>query len=149
MGYFHMRLPDAANEFFVLSPPDLESISDYRYSSGHVQWFFYPKYSVRCFAATEPWIKDDISRDLIDKTISPERFEGRERLSVWQIDPAVYLEMKTGYISINTLTIDQDQLHDQSLDLRHLVDQKMVEYIDSKEEKGKKRYTYPHEGRTW
>ncbi|KUL87462.1 hypothetical protein ZTR_04535 [Talaromyces verruculosus] len=149
MGYFHMRLPDAANQFFVLSPPDLESMSDYRCGSGHVQWFFCPKCGVRCFAAAGPWIKNEISRDLVDKAISPKRFEGGKSLSVWRMDPAVYLEMKTGYVSINALTIDQDQLHDQSLDLRHLVDEKAVEYMDGKEGKGERRYTYPHEGGAW
>jgi hypothetical protein len=53
------------------------------------------------------------------------------------------------YVSVNGLTIDQDQLHEQSLDLRHLVDQKEVEYMDCKESKGEKRYTYPHDGGTW
>lgn len=94
-------------------------------------------------------MKDEISRDLVDKVLPPGRFEGSESLSVWRMDPAVYLEMKTGYVSINALTIDQDQLHDQNLDLRHLVDEKVVEYMDGKEGKGEKKYTYPHEGGAW
>jgi hypothetical protein len=149
MGYFHMRLPDAANQFFVLSPPELESMGDYRCGSGHVQWLFCPKCGVRCFATAGPWIRDEISRELANKAISPTRYEGRGRLSVWRMDPALYLEQTTGYVSVNALTIDQDQLHEQSLDLRHLVDQKEVEYMDCKESKGDERYTYPHDGGTW
>ncbi|GIC88107.1 uncharacterized protein Aud_004498 [Aspergillus udagawae] len=149
MGYFHMRLPDAANQFFVLSPSDLELMGDYRCGSGRVQWFFCPKCGVRCFATAGPWIKDEIGRDLVEKARSPETFEGRDRLSVWRMDPALYQEHQTGYVSVNALTIDQDQPHEQSLDLRQLVDQKVVEYMDCKERKGEKRYTYPHEGGTW
>jgi hypothetical protein len=104
---------------------------------------------VRCFATAGPWIKDEIGRDLVEKALSLETFEGRDRLSVWRMDPALYQEQQTGYVSVNALTIDQDQLHEQSLDLRQLVDQKVVEYMDCKERKGEKRYAYPHEGGTW
>ncbi|EAL94065.1 uncharacterized protein AFUA_2G17680 [Aspergillus fumigatus Af293] len=75
MGYFRMRLPDAANQFVVFSPPELESMGNYRWGRAAV---------------------------------------ARRGCSVRRPVPA------------------------QSLDLKHLVDQKEVDYIDCKERKGRR-----------
>ncbi|EAW15032.1 uncharacterized protein ACLA_004460 [Aspergillus clavatus NRRL 1] len=149
MGYFHLRLPDAANQFFVLSPSDLGLLGDYRCQSGRVQWLFCPKCGVRCFAVAGPWKQDTIDRELVDMALPKNGDDEANPVSVWRMDPALYQERVTGYVSLNALTIDQDQAHGTTLDLRELVDRKWVEYLDCKERKEENRYTYPQEKGTW
>ncbi|GAB1195483.1 hypothetical protein APSETT444_004742 [Aspergillus pseudonomiae] len=56
--------------------------------------------------------------------------ESKKTVTVWRMDPEIFQEDVTGYLTINALTIDQDQAHGKNLDLRQLVDNKLVEYMD-------------------
>lgn len=65
------------------------------------------------------------------------------------MDPDTFQEDVTGYLTINALTIDQDQAHGKNIDLRQLVDNKWVQYSDWNMRKHESRYDYPQERGTW
>ncbi|KAI2814809.1 hypothetical protein CBS115989_8251 [Aspergillus niger] len=157
-GVFHMRLPDAPNEFFLFSPLNLEELSNYQCFKRLVNWYFCPTCGVRCFGVAARWKKDSIEPERFNLAISSE--EGKQitpikdndeqqRISVLRLDPEGYKENQTGYFSLNALTIDQDQPHGKRLDLRRIVDNKWLEYLDRKEGVADMRYDYPQEGGTW
>ncbi|OGM47449.1 hypothetical protein ABOM_002600 [Aspergillus bombycis] len=157
MGLFHMRLPDAPNQFFLLSPLDRNTLANYKCPNGYINWFFCPTCGVRCFATVPHWKQDQIDIESISAAIPsrdgkpdlPGIEESTKTITVWRMDPETFQEDVTGYLTINALTIDQDQPHGNNLDLRQLVDNKLVEYMDWNTKKGDCRYDYPHDKGTW
>ena len=72
-----------------------------------------------------------------------ERSKG-ERTKVWRVQELGPESRgdKGPYLSVNAHTIEADQ----GLDLRELTEKKLVEYIDCRNERGQRRYDYPHHG---
>ncbi|KAE8374859.1 hypothetical protein BDV26DRAFT_269255 [Aspergillus bertholletiae] len=157
MGLFHMRLPDAPSQFFLLSPLDRDTLANYKCFKRHVDWFFCPTCGVRCFSAVARWKQDEIDvkrfsaalSNSADKPNLPGIEESTKTVTVWRVNPDGYQEDVTGYLSINALTVDQDQAHGDPLDLRQLVDKKWVEYLGWKGPTLDSRYDYPHDSGTW
>lgn len=65
---------------------------------------------------------------------------------VWGCKAEGWKEGKTGYLSVNALTVEQGQ---EGFDLREMVDRKWVSYLDCKEYKEEDRFDYPQVGGTW
>ncbi|KAL4982464.1 hypothetical protein BDW68DRAFT_170737 [Aspergillus falconensis] len=135
-GFFHMRLPDAPNEFFLLSPLDLEELGNYQCFKRLVNWFFCPKCGIRCFGVAARLERDYIDPRRFSMAISSEEegkqitaikgLDGKQRIPVLRLGPEGYKENQTGYFTLNALTIDQDQAHGSRLDLRRIVDNKWL-----------------------
>ncbi|KAB8227295.1 uncharacterized protein BDW43DRAFT_294537 [Aspergillus alliaceus] len=154
MGLFHLRLPDAPNQFFLLSPLDWDRMANYQCGKGLVSWLFCPTCGVRCFAMAAHWKKDQIGIDSISAAYKGQSEltgskETTKTITVWRIDPEGYKENVSGYLTLNALSVDQDQAHGNRLDLRELVDNKWMEYLDRKDNKLENRYDYPHDCGTW
>ncbi|KAJ1706019.1 hypothetical protein AFGD_011563 [Aspergillus flavus] len=153
MGLFHMRLPDAPNQFFLLCPQDRDSLANYKCQNGHINWFFCPTCGVRCFATVPHWKQDQIDIEKISAAVPkldlPGVEESTKTVTVWRMDPDTFQEDVTGYLTINALTIDQDQAHGKNIDLRQLVDNKWVQYSDWNMRQHESRYDYPQERGTW
>ncbi|KAI1907667.1 hypothetical protein LOZ12_004374 [Ophidiomyces ophidiicola] len=137
MGYFHMRLPNPAQDFCLLSPSNPKTdLSVYNCFEGKLNWFFCSTCGVRCFTAGADGLTEEI--DLEVKLGKPS--EGK-MTKIWRMD-----EHNPGYHSVNAHTIDQDQ---EGFDLRDFSDKKWVKYLDCKEEVSPGRYNYPQNGGTW
>lgn len=153
MGLFHMRLPDAPNQFFLLCPQDRDSLANYKCQNGHINWFFCPTCGVRCFATVPHWKQDQIDIEKISAAVPkldlPGVEESTKTVTIRRMDPDTFQEDVTGYLTINALTIDQDQAHGKNIDLRQLVDNKWVQYSDWNMRKHESRYDYPQERGTW
>lgn len=156
-GFFHLRLPNAANQFFILSPLDTDVLVKYQCNERLVNWLFCPRCGVRCMGAAARWKKDHIDLRALGSVSSSSFGMGTAAagqtmgngLPVWRIEPDGYKENETGYLTVNALTIDQDQPHGLNLDLRKLVDLKGLEYLDCKNRQSDLRYDYPQDGGTW
>lgn len=143
--------------FFLLSPLVLEELGNYQCFKRLVNWFFCPKCGIRCFGVAARWKRDYIEHMRFNMAISSEEGnqitvkgqDGEQRIPVLRLDPEGYKENQTGYFTLNALTIDQDQAHGSRLDLRRIVDNKWLEYLDHKEGNAETRYDYPQEGGTW
>ncbi|EEP76917.1 predicted protein [Uncinocarpus reesii 1704] len=140
-GFFHMRLPNPAQDFVLLSPTDPDALSNYTCFEEYLNWFFCSTCGVRCFTAATDGRSEEI--DLEAKLGKPS--EGK-LTRIWRMGEEKWQPGKKGYLSINLHTIDQGQ---DGLDLRELVDKKWVEYLDCKEETSPLRYDYPQNGGTW
>ncbi|KAH8690909.1 hypothetical protein BGW36DRAFT_401233 [Talaromyces proteolyticus] len=123
--FLHMSLPDAPNQFFLLSPPDHDELVNYQ-----------------CFKPR--WKRDEVDSEKLKMAISSE--EGK-LITIGSQD--VKQSLPTGYFTVNALSIDQDQDHGLRLDLRQVVDNKWMEYSGCKENKADVCYDYPQEGGTW
>lgn len=151
MGYFQIRPTDPAADFLLLSPrgPDPASeLGDYLCFDRRLHWYFCPRCAVRCFTAEGCWRVDEV--ELRDVKL-PEGFVADEggAARVLRVDMDALQPPQKGYLAVNAPTVDQDQAGGEDLDLRELVDKRLVEYLDCKEEKGEDRVEYPHKGGTW
>lgn len=138
MGILHMRPAFPDEDFFVVAPESMNDdiwVGDYRCVTGYVHWYFCKNCGVRCFQiGGAEWVREKVG--LPDG-------EEKEVLRVKPVDGMYF------YVSVNALTVDQDQRSGVNLDLRELVDSKGLIYLDCKEEKGERRVDYPHVGGTW
>lgn len=147
MGFFHMRLPDPPQDFFLLSPTKpREALGDYTCFDHELHWLFCRHCGVRCFTVQGEGQSASVDlRALGVKTASP------DPVTVWQLDPEAWKNQPEGhgYLSVNALTLDWVQPDGAGLDLRTLVDNRWLEFLDCKDEKADDRYDYPHEGGSW
>ncbi|KMP04707.1 hypothetical protein CIRG_04388 [Coccidioides immitis RMSCC 2394] len=141
MGIFHMRLPNPAKDFVLLSPSDPAELSNYTCFEKNLDWRFCPTCGVRCFTVCTNGQNEEI--DLEAKLGKPS--EGK-MTRIWRMGEEKWEPGSKGYLSVNAHTIDQDQ---ERFDMRELVDKKWVEYLDGKEWAQPPRYDYPYPGGTW
>lgn len=155
MGFFHMRLVDPANDFFVLSPLDVASpaeLGDYLCCRRRVHWYFCPRCAVRCFSSEGCWKTDEVELgDVRLPGVSETDITRCRKVRVLRMDMDALRPGLKGFLSVNALTVDQDQGDEREncLDLRELVDRRLVKYLDYKEGKRQARVEYPHKGGTW
>ena len=145
-GFFHLRLPDAPNDFALLSPLDpMKELGDYTCFEHAIHWLFCPKCAVRPFlVAGEGEVKE--KKVPIWKTTAPGgigAWDGEELRKVWAPKPP-WTEGGTGqYISVNAVTLEGGQ---EGLDLREWTEKKVVCYLDELEEKVSNSYERPADG---
>jgi hypothetical protein len=145
-GFFHMRLPDPPNDFFLLSPTDTTNeLLDYQCFDHELHWLFCKNCGVRCFIVEGKAKTEEVDLHLLGATTEP----SDKKTMVWRLDPEAW-KVTNDYLSVNALTIDFKQPEGTNwLDLRKLVDNKWLEYDDCKDLKLESRYDYPHEGGMW
>ncbi len=68
--------------------------------------------------------------------------EGK-KMTAWTPKREGWEESKTGYLSVNAATLDQDQ---EGLDLREWTEKGWIAYLECKEGPGETRLREPHEG---
>ncbi|KAJ8103500.1 hypothetical protein POJ06DRAFT_242062 [Lipomyces tetrasporus] len=141
MGIFHVRVADSPHDFYLLSPLDLAELSDYTCFNKKIHWLFCPTCGVRCFAVMGKGKVVDID---LEAALGNES-DGKTT-QVWGVEEEGWKEDKTGYLSVNALTIEPGQ---EGLDLRELAQKKWIQYLDVRDGKEEDRYDYPHEGGTW
>jgi hypothetical protein len=141
MGFFHIRVPDSPRDFYLLSPLDQASLSDYLCSDKELHWLFCSNCGVRCFIFKGEGEIADVD---LDAAMGKES-EGKIT-KVWRCKPEGWKEDRTSYLSVNALTIEAGQ---EGFDLRELVDKKWVAYSDCKDYKEDDRFDYPQVGGTW
>jgi hypothetical protein len=143
MGIFHTRVPDSPEDFYLLSPLDLSSLSDYQCVGKAIHWYFCSNCGVRCFALRGEG--EVVEVDL--EAALGEESEGK-MTKVWRCKKEGWKEGKGkgNYLSINAHTIEPGQ---EGLDLREIVDKKWIAYLDFKDRKEEDRFDYPHESGTW
>jgi hypothetical protein len=141
MGYFHIRVPDAPRDFYLLSPLDEKALSDYQCSDRELHWRFCKTCGVRCFIFKGESEVVDVD---LEKEMGKES-EGK-MTKVWRCKPEGWKEGRTSYLSVNALTIEGGQ---DGFDLREMVDKKWVAYLDCKDYKEEHRFNYPQVGGTW
>ena len=139
-----MRLPDPANDFYILSPLDLNNPSEmrnYMCNNNVLNWHFCPICGMRCFISEGCWKVDEV--DL---------YNTGEKTKVLRLDmDAIREGQKQGYLSVNALTLDRgpEENGGKKIDLREVKDKGWLFYLDCKDEVGEPRVDYPHEGGTW
>jgi hypothetical protein len=141
MGVFHVRVPDSPRDFYLLSPLDEAGLSDYLCSDKTLHWRFCSNCGVRCFT----FMGEGEVVDVDMEAAAGKQSEG-EMTRVWKCKVEGWKEGKTGYLSVNALTIEQGQ---EGFDLREIVDKKWIAYLDCKDYKEEDRFDYPQEGGTW
>jgi hypothetical protein len=133
MGLFHVRTPDPAADFVLLSPLDpMKELSDYTCFDEYIHFLFCGKCGVRCFAfAGEGEV---VERDI----------DGGKK-KVWK--PADGLcDDVNGYLSVNAQTLDAGQ---EGLELREWYDKRWVCYLDMLDEKEGHSFVRPYRGGTF
>ncbi|KAK9490130.1 hypothetical protein V1508DRAFT_458030 [Lipomyces doorenjongii] len=155
MGYLHVRVPDSPRAFYLLAPTDpAAELRDYTCGSGRVHWYFCRECGVRCFAVAGAGAGAVVDVDMervVEGGLEVEgEGEGGKKVTkttkAWVVKDDGWVENRTGYLSINGLTLEPGQ---QGLDLRELKNKGWIEYLDRKEDKHEGRFEYPHEGGTW
>ncbi|EEQ33086.1 hypothetical protein McanMca71_003797 [Microsporum canis] len=157
-GLFHMRLPKATEDFYLLSPLEPEKeLTDYKILEAGSSWYFCPTCGVRCFSfrgkgkvedvELEEWVTKPA--DMTDtKAAAAAGGEGSKKITTkaWRIEKEGWDEGKrTSYLSINVQTLEPED----GLDLRELVDKKWLGFIDCREFKEKQRFDRPQTGGSW
>lgn len=131
MGIFHLRVPFAPTDFFLLAPLDPESsLGDYTCSDGAIHFTFCKKCGVRCFAFTG-------EGEVVQREV-----EGEKR-AVWALKEVGYVEGQGRYLTINAQTLEAGQ---EGLDLREWHEQGWICYLDCLDESEEARYGLPHRG---
>lgn len=132
MSFFHVRLQSSPHDFQLLSPlSPAQDLLDYTCFAGRIHWYFCGKCGVRCFAFNG----ESEVRDVLD-------MQGKE-VRAWTPRRDGWEEAKTGYLSVNAATLDQDQ---EGLDLREWSEKGWIAYLDCKYGPGETRLKEPHEG---
>lgn len=144
-GIFHIRFPNAPEDFALLSPLDpSKELGDYRCNDGLHQSLFCKTCGVRCFTfygEGEVGVRTDIPGQ-----------EGQE-VSCWRPKKETWTEnlksVSSGrktYLSINAHSLDAKQ---EGLDLREWVEKNLVGYLDCLDWEGKDSMERPHIGGTY
>lgn len=139
MGFFHLRLRSAPDDFLLLSPvtPDEEGsgVGAYTCNSELAKWYFCRRCGVRTFTIRgEKEVGEvEVPSKLLRKDGSG---EGVEKVAVWRVKKEGWNEEHSdegkSYFSLNMTTVDARQ----GLDLRRVQDWGVVEYCDSLFEEG-------------
>jgi hypothetical protein len=146
MGYFHLRFPDAPNDFLLLSPligteSAAEVLGDYRCNAGVTSWYFCKTCGVRTLALRgEGEIVDvDVNAFMGKEPTGETQKAWKPKKEGWSESP----KNRTSYLSINAVTLDQ---LDDAVDLREWTERNWIAYVDSKHRKGEMRIGQPHPG---
>ncbi|KAK2744582.1 hypothetical protein FQN57_004187 [Myotisia sp. PD_48] len=159
-----MRLPKAADDFYLLSPLDPEKeLSDYKCARNTTSWYSCPTCGAKCFLIwgkgsvqdvelPENLLKPAKSGDELEKHdfSSKPLDEGSQKLvktKAWKIDGRNWDEINGGcYFSINAHTLDPED----GFDLRELVENKWIKYLDCLQYKeSKPSFSRPFPGGTY
>lgn len=122
----------------LLSPLDLKELGDYTCIDHELHWYFCRNCGVRCFTLMG-------EGEVVDVELEEMGIKGAEKGSTraWRPKGEGWKENKTGYLSVNALTLGQGQ---EGLDLREWVEKKCVGYEEMLFEKVDERVERPHEG---
>jgi hypothetical protein len=124
MGIFHLRLRDAPNDFYLLSPSDPtiagSGVASYRCNAMASVWYFCTTCGVRCFTLRG------------NSEIEEVELEGK-KVKVWKAATEGWREAsgprpRPSYFSINAITLDVGQ---KGLDLRQWHENGWIRYVDS------------------
>ncbi|CAM6099465.1 unnamed protein product [Calypogeia fissa] len=142
MGLFHLRAPDPPHDFYLFSPLDLTTLSDYQCNSKKCHWYFCSNCGVRCFALVG---EGEVIEIDLEAAVGKES-KGK-MTKVWRVKEEGWFQPGVRkYLTVNAHTVEPGQ---EGFDLREIVDKKWLAYLDCKDFKGENRYDYPHEGGTW
>jgi hypothetical protein len=151
MGFFHLRSPDAPNDFMLLSPLDpYKDLGDYLCFEKNLHFLFCPKCAVRCFIlmgqgrVVEKEVPSGGKSDVVqDEGYDKAKSESRVQ-KVWTPDPEGWIEgIGKCYLSINALTLEPKQ---EGLDLREWKENKLICYLDALNAAQQDSFERPHEG---
>jgi hypothetical protein len=130
MGFFHVRLMDTPNDFYLLSPKDPNELSDYMCFEKRIHWYFCPACGVRCFAFRG------------ESEVREVEVDG-EKVQAWTARREGWDEPNTGYLSVNAVTLEPGQ---EGLSLKEWHEKGWIQYLDTKDEALEDRLADPHEG---
>jgi hypothetical protein len=133
MSFFHVRLPDAVNDFRLLSPLDpKKDLSDYTCFGARIHWYFCPNCGVRCFAFMGEGVVKEVEG------------EGEEKVKYWGAKEGWVEGTENGsYLSVNAATLEAGQ---EGLDLREWHEEGWIAYLDELDEVEGNRLQKPHRG---
>jgi hypothetical protein len=141
MGFFHVRLPHASQDFALITPLDpMKELGDYTCFDGLIHWLFCKKCAVRCFAISGKGGAED--GEIVEKEIDGTKKE----VWVMKSDDKRHADGSFSYLSINAQTLEPGQ---EGLDLREWYEKKWVHYLDCLDEEGEDRFVEPHRGGTY
>lgn len=146
LGIFHLRLEDSPNDFVVVSPLDFEDegvLGDYRSFAAEYHWCFCNNCGVRCFAFAGTDGKGGRGGELVDHGRRALGVHEDGTTKVWKPLAEGWVEGEVGYLSINAVTLDQDQ---EGLDLREWTEKGWIYYMDCKNRTEASRFGTPHAG---
>jgi hypothetical protein len=123
---------DSPNDFQLLAPlnPEHGGLSDYTCFEKTIHFYFCPKCGVRCFA---------FSGDSELREIEV----GGEKQQVWTPKREGWIENKTGYLSVNGVTLEPGQ---EGLNMKEWHEKGWIQYLDAKNDVEEDRLGEPHEG---
>lgn len=140
-GIFHLRLKDAAEDFFLLSPSNPGSaecgMTQYKTSAQRSSWWFCKTCGVRCFTSRGPSEKGevDVPTSLLKKLdLATDEGDQTVKKTVWKMQSGAFAESRAGgtdYFSVNAVTLDKEQ---EGLNLAKWHENKWIKYIDSSDE---------------
>lgn len=122
-GILHIRLPNPAEDFVLLSPLDpLAELGDYTCNKNRLHFLFCKTCGMRCFTFAG-------EGEVLGKEVPLVSTDGKgeiEERKIWcPRDP--WTESHTSYISMNAYSIDAGQ---EGFDLREWTEKKWVAYLD-------------------
>jgi len=134
IGFFHVRVPYAPDDFVLLSPLDpLNELGDYLVYDKRIHWLFCKTCAVRCFAFAG-------EGEVVEKDVLG------EKKRVWVPKRSGYEKGNISYLSVNAQTIEPGQ---EGFDLKEWHEKKWVCYLDCLDEKEDDRFGQPHRGGTY
>lgn len=149
MGFFHMRVPFAPDDFLLLSPLDpYAELGNYQRLQKQLNFLFCKTCGLRCI--TYMGEGEVLEVDLAALGVDSEAGAG-EKTKVWRPKKEGWKEGKVNgcYLSVNGQAVEAGQ---EGFDLTLFVDQKAVLYYDYLELSGEtkaQRYGKPHEYGTY
>lgn len=99
---------------------------------------------MRCFIFNGPSEVAEV--DLQDWGVKPKKGSEGKLTRVWRPEEEGYVEGKTGYLSINAITLEPGQ---EGFDLNEWTEKQWILYMDCKDEKDEDRFGKPHRGGTY
>lgn len=143
-GYFHTRVTDAPNDFYLLHPinptagVDAGGLKDYRCVRGVAGWYFCQFCGVRCFCICGKSETKEVDLELLTEGKS----EGK-LTKVFKMVAEGWDEDDGCYFSANAHTLERDQ----GLDLREWHEKGWIRYYDNSVTGDVKiRFGRPYEG---
>lgn len=135
MGFVHIRVPNAPEDFALLSPTNpMEDLGDYTCFESKLHWLYCKNCAVRCFTFMG-------KGEVIEKEIDG------EKKSIWAPKAEGWVEGEGhSYLSVNAQTLDAKQ---EGLDMREWVEKKWIHYLEWLDDSGGDRLGEPHPGGTY